>query len=395
MRHYQLLLEGFIKSQITKMEDKKILNILILSWRGPGHPNAGGAEQSTFEHARGWVKKGHKVTLFTSFYKGASKKEEVEGVNIIRSGRQIFGVHIAAVKWYLLNRHQIFDLVIDQFHGIPFFTPLYVKVKKLAFIHEVTKEVWVANAWSNLLYQVPFTIGMVLEPLIFKIFYSHIPFMTVSESTKRDLVSWGILKSNIKVIYNGVNKPLLKSTRKKEKNKTLLFLGALTRDKGMEDALQIFSILGKLHEEWSFWVVGKENVKGWKFRSRELGIEKKIKFWGFVSEEKKYELLERAHILINPSIREGWGLVVIEAAIVGTPTVGYDVPGLRDSIINGKTGVLCDPNPNAGAKAILELLRNVNKYEILRANCFEWAKKFNWIKASDLSLRLIENIVKA
>src|SRR3989344_3656213 len=118
------------------------MNILILSWRGPGHPSAGGAEQVTLEHAKGWVKAGHDVTLFTSFFKDAKRKDLVEGIKIIRSGRQFFEVQFRAFLWYILAKHHKFDLVIDEFHGIPFFTPLYVRSRKLAFIHEVAKEVW-------------------------------------------------------------------------------------------------------------------------------------------------------------------------------------------------------------------------------------------------------------
>lgn len=371
------------------------MNILILSWRGPNHPNAGGAEQSTHEHAKGWVKAGHTVTLFTAYYKGAKREEEIDGVYVIRSGRQIFGVHIDAFKWYLFGNHKPFDLVIDQFHGIPFFTPLYVRAKKLAFIHEVTKEVWRVNAWSNLVYQIPFTIGMILEPLIFRIFYRHIPFMTVSESTKKDLINWGIPEKNIKVIYNGINRPSLQKISKKEKNKTLIFLGALTIDKGVEDALQVFSILGREDQGWQFWVVGKGDLESWKSRSRELGIGKKVKFWGFVSEEKKYELLGKAHILVNPSVREGWGLVVIEAASVGTPTVGYNVAGLRDSIKNGETGILCSPNEVSCTEAIVSLMSDQKQYQMLVQNCFRWASEFNWSKSVKKSLTLIENISKA
>lgn len=370
------------------------MNILILSWRGPNHPNAGGAEQSTHEHAKGWVKAGHRVTLFTAYYKGAKREEEIDGVYIIRSGRQMLGVHVDAFKWYLFGNHKPFDLVIDQFHGIPFFTPLYVRAKKIAFIHEVTKEVWRVNAWSNLIYQIPFTTGMILEPLIFRIFYRHIPFMTVSESTKKDLINWGIPDKSITVINNGINKPTFQKLPKKERKKTLIFLGALTIDKGMGDALKIFSILGHQDQNWQFWVVGKGDLKSWQFKSKELGISKKMKFWGFVSQRLKYELLGKAHILVNPSIREGWGLVVIEAAAVGTPTVGYNVPGLRDSILNNKTGILCYPMPSACAEQILSLISNQSKYQTLRQNCFKWAKQFDWQKSSKNSLALIEKLTK-
>src|SRR3990167_1714034 len=108
------------------------MNILIFSWRGPGHPNAGGAEISTHEHAKEWAGAGHDVTLFTSSYVGSKKKETVDGESIIREGHQVFGVHLKVAGWYLLGRMKSSVLVINQFHAIPFFTPLFVRAKKLA-----------------------------------------------------------------------------------------------------------------------------------------------------------------------------------------------------------------------------------------------------------------------
>lgn len=372
------------------------MNILILSWRGPGHPNAGGAETSTHEHAKGWVKAGHQCTLFTSYYHGAKKEEKIDGVNIIRRGNQILGVHIQAIKWCLFESHPKYDLVVDQFHGIPFFTPIYVRVKKLAFIHEVAKEVWIVNTWSNTFFKILAVLGMLLEPWVFRIFYKKLPFITVSESTKKDLVDWGIPRKNITVIHNGVDRSFAKTELVKEKKKALIFLGALNRDKGIEDALKTFSILNQSNSDLQFWVVGKGDptyLKNLRQKTKQLAIDRKVKFWGYVSEEKKFQLLARAHLLINPSIREGWGLVVIEAATVGTPTIGYDVPGLRDSIVNGKTGILCPKNPNDLARSVLSLLNNEDYYQSLRKNCLKWSKRFSWDKSVKLGLKLIENLV--
>ncbi len=372
------------------------MKILIFSWRGPGHPNAGGAEISTHEHAKGWIKAGHSVTLFSSYYQGAKRKEQVDGVTIIREGRQFFGVQWEAFKWYLFKDHPKYDLVVDQFHGIPFFTPLYVKEKKLAFIHEVTKEVWMLNNWPWPANLIPASVGILFEPLIFKLLYEKIPFMTVSESTKKDLILWGIPKEHIFVIHNGSYMPKIKTLPSKEKKNTLIFLGVLNRDKGIEEALEIFSILNNKIKDCQFWIVGKagarylENLKSQAVR---LKLDKKVKFWGFVSEEKKYDLLSRSRLLINPSIREGWGMVVIEAASVGTPTVAFNVPGLRDSIIDGKTGILSKEHfVDSLADEIVKLVENEKRYIKISQNAIVWSRNFSWNKATKLSTDLVNKI---
>ncbi|MBI2018522.1 glycosyltransferase family 4 protein [Candidatus Daviesbacteria bacterium] len=373
------------------------MKILILSWRGPKHPNAGGAEVSTFEHAKSWVKAGYDVTLFTSAFAGCKEQEVIDGIKIKRCGRQIFGVQWEAFKWYLFGEHPKFDLVIDQFHGIPFFTPIYIKEKKLAFIHEVTKEVWRLNPWSWPFNRIAAFIGEICEPLVFKLLYKEMPFMTVSQSTKQDLVDWGIPKSNITVIHNGINIPRTKKFPPKEKKKTAIFLGSISKDKGIEDAIYIFKEIDNIEKGWQFWVVGKSDMRYLNTIQRlakNLGIFHKIIFWGYVTESKKFELLSKAHILVNPSIREGWGLVVIEAGGVGTPTAGYNVAGLRNSVINGKTGLLSHPhNITALAIKIVKLMNNKLRLRKMSLDAYFWSKKFRWENACWESLKLVESVV--
>lgn len=359
------------------------MNILIFSWRGPGHPNAGGAETSTHEHAKGWVKAGHSVTLFTSSYEGAKKEEVIDGVLIKRRGSQVLGVHWEALKWYLFAKHPKYDLVIDQFHGIPFFTPFYVRGEILAFIHEVAKEVWKTN-FSFL----PALVGEISEPWIFKLFYKKIPFMTVSDSTRQDLITWGIAEKNISVIHNGINVPKMKIPPKENK-KTIIYLGSLSKDKGIEDALEVFSLLK--NENIQFWVVGKSHPRYLKFLKE--NCDSRVKFWGYVAETKKFELLARAHLLINPSVREGWGLVVIEAARMGTPTVAYHVAGLKDSVIDDKTGILCKQEVAALAKELQGLLQDEKRLKTLSQQAISWSNRFTWDKSVRKSLALINKLI--
>lgn len=105
----------------------------------------------------------------------------------------------------------------------------------------------------------------------------------------------------------------------------------------------------------------------------------------------KYALLSRAHIMINPSIREGWGLVVLEGASVGTPTIAFNVPGLCDSIINGKTGLICSSEDiDAFATLALNLFSNQKKYKQMQYEGKQWARRFTWKNATKESLRYIE-----
>lgn len=381
---------------MAKLEGEEKLNILIFSWRGPGHPHAGGAEYATHEHCKGWVKAGHKVTLFTASFKVGKTNENINGIQIIRQGGQILSVQLRAILWYIFGTHPKFDIVIDEVHGLPFFTPLFVRVPKLTFIHEVAKEVWRLNPWPRPFNLLPAVLGTFFEPLIFKNLYKNIQFMTVSESTKEDLIEWEIPRDNITVIHNGFNNPNY-PLKKKEAKKTIIYLGALSKDKGIEDALDAFGYLFKMNQDMQFWVVGKGEKHYLECLRRKvslLGISKVTKFFGFVIEREKYDLLSKAHILINPSIREGWGFVVIEAASVSTPTVAYKVAGLKDSVVDGKTGLLCEVNPERLSEKIQYLLGNNKLYDFLCKNCLSWSKKFSWSDSVRQSLKLLQKVCK-
>lgn len=377
------------------------MKILILSWRGPGHPHAGGAEIVTHEHSKAWVKKSYEVTLITSSFEGCKKEEIIDGVKIIRLpgtnniNLQIITSPISAFLWYVFKNKENFDLVIDHFHGWPFFTPLYVKSKKLAFIHEVANEVWIHNPWKWPLNLILAFIGIISERPIFYL-YKKIPFLTVSNSTKEDLIKFDIPENLIEVINNGVIIEKVKKI-KKEKNPTIAFLGAIAKDKGIEDAIKIFNVLEKLNINFRFWVIGKGDKKYLDYLNRNLinFPKKKIRFWGFVSEKKKFELLSRIHILINPSFKEGWGLVNIEANSMKIPVIGYNVSGTKDSIIDKKTGILVPLNDiDNFSVEVNNLINNPKMYLELRKNAYIWSKNFSWKKSTNKSLEIINKIIK-
>jgi glycosyltransferase involved in cell wall biosynthesis len=100
---------------------------------------------------------------------------------------------------------------------------------------------------------------------------------------------------------------------------------------------------------------------------------------GTVSKEEKIALMQRSWLIAAASVKEGWGLTVTEAASQGTPAVVYNVDGLRDSVKDGKTGIVCKANtPENMAENILKLLENKEEYARLRKAGWEWSKEINF-----------------
>lgn len=369
------------------------MNILIFSWRGPGHPHAGGAEVVTHEHAKAWIAAGHTVTLFTSSFTNSRENDVIDGIVIKRKGTQVFGVQIAAFFWYLFSTNQTFDLVIDHFHGIPFFTPFYVRTKKLAFIHEVARQVWSLNTWPKPFNLIPSVIGRLGEPFIY-LFYKSVPFITVSPSTKQDLEAFHITSKNIAVIENGVKTK--KQSVLKRKTLTLISLGAIAQDKGTLDAIEAFAMVRAHVPDAVLWVVGKgmpDDVSALKRRVKLLSLEKAVRFFGYVTEERKFKLLSRAHLLINASVHEGWGLVNIEANSMKTPVVGYNVSGLKDSVKSGHNGVLVPlKDVTALSEVIVALWNNKAQLKKYSQNAEKWASQYTWENSTSKSLSLITKL---
>ena len=366
------------------------MNVLIFNWRDIKNPKSGGAEIVTLEHAKIWVKKGHNVTWFTSKFKNSKNEEIIGGVNIVRRGN-FLTVFFHAILFYLFSKKK-FDIVIDEIHGIPFFTPIFVRKPKIAFIHEVAKEIWD--------YMSPFPInklGRLFEPFYFKL-YKNVRFWTDANSTIDDLEKYGINRKNCIAINCPINNRSLEKLPNKEKNPTFIFVSRVVKMKGIEEVIRSFFYVLRELKNAELWIVGdgeKKYVEELKETMRSFSISPKVKFFGNVSEQRKLELMRRAHVLLHASVKEGWGLVIIEAASQATPAVVYNVAGLRDSVKNGKTGIVLKENSSKEmAKQALGLFKDKTKYEYFQKNCLAGASSLTWEKATKQSTKLIKEVTK-
>jgi len=366
------------------------MNILILNWRDPKNPKSGGAEIVTMEHARTWVKARHKVTWFTSEFKNSKNDEVMDGVDIVRWGNSVT-VYLYAPFYYLFSGNR-FDLVIDEVHGIPFFTPFYVKKPKIAFIHEVADEIW------NHMYPFPLNrIGRFAESLYFKL-YRNIKFWTDADSTMNDLEKMGIKRNNCAVINCPASNAVLENLPRKETFPTFIFVSRVVRMKGVEEVIKAFFNISKDLPDANLWIVGdgdRKYIEDLKKQMEHYSIKSRIKFFGRVSAEEKLNLMRKAHILLHASVKEGWGLVTVEAASQGTPSIVYDVAGLRDSVKNNETGIVLKKNTGEEmAKEAIKLLQDKKRYRDYQINALKWAKSLTWEKAVKQSLELIYDVVE-
>jgi len=355
------------------------VKILILNLRDHKHPRAGGAERFTHEVAKRWVAEGHAVTIIASNFESGAKTEVVDGVSIIRLGNY-FTVRWKARQYYKKHFKGKCDVVVDEYTNIPFLAPRFVQEKVIFLVHEVIGEKYI--------FGLPPVVGHIahywLEPHWYRC-YRGVPTVTVSRSTAQDLQNLGL--DNVEIIPEGLSHKPLGHIPDKEVVPTFLFVGLLKKANLVDHTIKAFQLIAAQVPEARLWIVGR-GAELDKLKRLATGL--RVQFFGFVDEAFKFELMQRAHVMLVPGIREGWGLVVTEANSCGTPAIGYDIPGHKDSIKHGETGLLVDTTPQAMAQAAISITKNADLCSRLSKCALESSGQFSWDKTASEFMDIVE-----
>jgi len=315
------------------------MRILLLNWRDSAHPAAGGAEVWAHKVAEGLVDLGHEVTFFSAAVAGAPIDEVINGVHMIRRGSRL-GVYREARKYFQVN-NQNFDVILEEINTRPFFAYSWGAIPVVPMIHQVAKDVWK--------YEAPFPLSAIgrylFEPMwLRRLSNTHV--MTLSPSSAESLIEYGI-KDSVVVLPGSDDE----SVRKSPKNSvpTVVFLGRLVASKRPDHVIEAFRLLRKAFPTAELWMMGS----GQMLEKIKKEIPEGVSLFGHVSFEERQMRLSSAHVLVATTVREGWGLNVSEASAVGTPTIGYNAPGLRDSIpMSG--GFIVPVSPMALGEALIQ-----------------------------------------
>ena len=349
------------------------MKVLWLSWKDIEHPDAGGAEVVQDELCARLVHDGHEVVVLTSRPKNAATTTTHNGYKIVRAGGR-FTVYWAVYRYYKQNLKGWADLVVDEVNTIPFFAGKYVGEPNVAFFHQLSREIWFYQfAHLGL-------IGYWLEPLYLKLLKSR-QVITVSNSTKTDLVKNGFPAENIHIISEGIESAYIAALppmSDKFDQPTVLSLGSIRPMKRTMHQVRAFERAKQHIPELHMVIAGDSRGKYGAKVLKAIGSSKyssDITYAGRVSHDDKVKLMRGAHVILVTSIKEGWGLVVTEANASGTPAVVYNVSGLRDSVRHGVTGLVTDRNnPTELAEKIVELLQDPVKHLELRQAAWEWSQ---------------------
>lgn len=367
------------------------MNILLINWQDIKNPFGGGAEVHLHEVFKRIVQKGHSVTLLCCKYKGAPAEEMIDGIKVIRRGsRNLFNFYVP--YWYKkLVRFEKFDVVVDDINKIPFYTPLYVKEPLVGVIHHLFGKSIFLEA------PLPAAIYVSTTEKLGLYVYRKLVLVVGSLSTYRELIEKGFSEAQLPLVQYSVDHALYRQKQSiSSKTNHIGYLGRIKKYKSVDHLIHAFKIVLDEMPQVKLSIVGDGDGKESLERlAQELELSDSITFHGFVSEEMKVDLLNQMHVVVNTSAKEGWGLTVVEANACGVPVIASDVPGLRDSVVDEKTGLLYEyGNIEQLVQKILLVLRDSHLRNKLAEEALVWAKSFDWDSSAEKMLEVLTQVIE-
>lgn len=364
------------------------MNIMIINWRDMGNPLYGGAEIHMVEIAKYLALK-HNVHYVTSMYKGAQKHSIEDNVHYIRIGDELtFNFSVMMRMMNLLEKIRP-DIILEDINKVPFFSPLFTKKPVLAVIpHIFGKSIF--NQANPLIASYVY---LMEKPI--KHVFRHSYYEVISQSTKQDLVKRGMKAERISVIECGVdNEFAYMRNESKFSTPVITYIGRLKKYKSIEHIIQAMPELRKQFPDIRLLIAGKGDYEGMlRDITEKAKLSDAVEFLGYISEEEKWRLLRKSWLSVYPSMIEGWGIVNIEANLMRTPVVCADVPGLRDSVKNGYSGILYKWGDISHMTEKIAHILDKDVYENYSENAYEWAKRFTWENTGIRTEKLIEHIL--
>jgi len=365
-------------------------NILVINWQDIRNPLGGGAEVHFHEIFKRIAQKGHQITLLCCGYQDLPDEEMIDDIQVIRrGGRNLFN-YLVPFLYKKISYKSKFDVIVDDINKIPFYTPLYVKEPLIGIIHHLFgSSIFIESS-------IPVALYVTLAEKVIPKIYRNIPMAVVSNSTKQELIQKGFSEQNIHLVYNAVDRSTYQSyPDKKSAFPVVGYLGRIKKYKSVNHLILAFSKVIHQVPAARLLIVGDgDYLPELKKLVAKLKLEQVVTFTGATSHEQKIEYLNQMWLAANPSPKEGWGLTVIEANSCGVPVIAADSPGLRDSVVAGKTGLLYPYGSYQQlADLIIELIQKTSLRNFLSKQCINWAHQFNWENSAINMLNLIEKVL--
>jgi glycosyltransferase involved in cell wall biosynthesis len=348
-------------------------SVVFVAWRDLANPRAGGSEVLVDRLASGLAGRGYRVALL------CGGPVAGRGYRVVRTGGTYSQFVRAPVAYWRGFRDA--DLVVEVVNGMPFLAPLWRRGPVLCLVNHVHTQLWPIR------FRPPVSVlGREVERRVLPWVHRRNLFLTVSGSTAEALQAMGVARERIRQICNGVTAPDPPGPRSAEP--LFVAMGRLVDYKRLDLLLRLWQRVRPV-TGGRLVIAGDGPARPRLQAMAGPGVE----FTGWVSEQDKHRLLCAAWLLMHPALIEGWGIVVAEAAIRGTPAVAFDVPGLRDSVLHGRTGVLARTEGEF-ASSWASLALDARRREQLGRAARERALRLHWSAAVSGFAAVAEEAIK-
>ena len=317
-----------------------------------------------------------------SGWRGAPGRAAADGLELHRVGGRY--TYAAAAPHYYVRElaGRGFDVIVEDLNKAPLFSPWWARAPLVLLVHHL----FGGTAFGEAALPVAAATWLLERPV--PRVYRGVPTQVVSPSTARDLAARGFRAADLEVIPNGVDLAAYRGDglpAARFERPVLLYMGRLRHYKGVDLMLRALAELRASGLDARAVIAGKGSDESrLRALARELGLGESVDFAGFVSEDRKVELLRRCWVHVLPSAKEGWGLTVLEAGAAATASVVSDSPGLRDSVVEGETGLRV---PHGDVSALAAALRRVLEDPALRDALGRGARRFaelhDWDRAAE------------
>lgn len=357
--------------------------IHILAFRDLDDPDAGGSEEHASQVGAHLVAAGREVVLHTGRVRGQPREVERDGMRVVRRGGRL-GVFATSVIDERLGRLGPCDGIVEIFHGVPFFAPLWTRRPQVGVVHHVHLGTW------DLLLPGPLgRVGEAVERHLVPRVYRGRTLLTAAPSAREEIVEhYGVDPADITVAPHGID-PRFSPGGPRSERPLVVAVARLMPQKGISDLLRSLALVATKVPDIEAVIVGDgPHRQRFEAEARALGIDGRVRFHGRATNDELLHWYRRAWVVASASHREGFGLTLIEAAACGTPVVARRIAGHVDALDHGASGLLAD-GVDGLARSMAEVLLDRDLREHLSAGALEHAAAFRWDVAADAVLRAL------
>jgi len=353
------------------VERSGLRRVHMLAWRDLDDPEAGGSELHADKVATAWAAAGVDVSLRTAHAPGHLPQATRNGYSVVRKAGR-YAVFPRSAMSGALGHGGPWDGLVEIWNGMPFFSPVWAPCPRVVFLHHVHGEMW------RMVLKPPLSqIGEALESTIAPPFYRRTRVLTLSESSRREIIEMLRLPAaNISVIPPGIDDSYA-PLGERSPHPLVLACGRLVPVKRFDILIDALIRLRQEHPTLEAVIVGEGYERpALEAQIRAAGATDWLRLPGRVDDAALLDYYRRAWVLTSASAREGWGMTITEAAACGTPSVVSNIAGHTDAVADGLSGLLVEPGDLAGA--LNRVLSDQGLRDRLSAGALAHAATFTW-----------------